>query len=40
MENPEGSRTLERHIRGWEDNTKMDLKGVGWGYELDWSGSA
>jgi len=39
VENPEGNRTLGRLMRGW-DNTKMDLKGVGWGHELDWSGSA
>jgi hypothetical protein len=39
VENPEGNRTLGRPMRGWECNTKMNLKGVGWGHELDWSGS-
>jgi len=28
VENPEGNRTLGRPMRGWECNTKMNLKGV------------
>jgi hypothetical protein len=28
---PEGRRPLGRHKRRWEDNTKMDLREVGWG---------
>jgi hypothetical protein len=28
---PEGRRPLERSIRRWEDNIKMDLREVGWG---------
>jgi hypothetical protein len=28
--NPEGKRTLGRPRRGWMDNIKMDLRGVGW----------
>jgi len=27
---PEGKRPLGRPRRRWEDNIKMDLKGVGW----------
>jgi hypothetical protein len=27
--NPEGKRPLRRPRRGWEDNIKMDLKGIG-----------
>ena len=23
----------------WENNIKIDLQDVGWGHELDWSGS-
>jgi hypothetical protein len=30
---PEGKRPLGRHSRRWEDNIKMDLRGVGGG---DW----
>jgi hypothetical protein len=30
---------LGRSRRRWEDNIKMDLKGTGWGYGLDSSGS-
>jgi hypothetical protein len=33
---PEGRRPLERPRRRWEDNIKMDLRGVGWGA---WTGS-
>jgi hypothetical protein len=28
---PEGRRPLGRPRRGWEDNIKMDLQGLGWG---------
>jgi hypothetical protein len=35
---PEGRRPLERPRRRWEDNTKMDCIGVGWGLGLDSSG--
>jgi hypothetical protein len=31
----EGRRPLEKPRRRWEDNIKMDLKKVGWGY-MDW----
>ena len=30
----EGKRTLGRHRRRWEDNTKMYIQKVGWG--MDW----
>jgi hypothetical protein len=36
---PEGRRPLGRPRRRWEDNIKMDLREVGWGHELDQSGS-
>jgi len=29
MGKPEGKRPLGRHRHRWEDNTKMDLQGVG-----------
>jgi hypothetical protein len=32
---PEGRRPLGRHWRRWEDNTKMNLREVGWA----WTGS-
>jgi hypothetical protein len=32
---PEGRRPLGRPRRRWEDNIKMDIREVGWGYELD-----
>jgi hypothetical protein len=32
---PEGKRPLGRLRSGWEDNIKMDLRGVGWG-GMDW----
>ena len=32
---PEGRKLLGRHRRRWEDNIKMDLEKVGWGYVLD-----
>jgi hypothetical protein len=36
---PEGRRPLGRPRRREEDNIKMDLLEVGWGYGLDQSGS-
>jgi hypothetical protein len=36
---PEGKRPLGRPSRRWEDNIKMDLQDVGWGYGLDRAGS-
>jgi hypothetical protein len=27
---PEGKRTVGRPRRRWEDNVKMDLRGIGW----------
>ena len=32
---PERKRPLERPKHRWEDNTKIDLKEVGWG-DMDW----
>jgi hypothetical protein len=32
---PEGKRLLRRPKRRREDNIKMDLQEVGWGYGLD-----
>jgi hypothetical protein len=32
---PGGRRPLGTPRRGWEDNTKMDLREVGWG-SIDW----
>jgi hypothetical protein len=32
---PEGRRPLGRPRHRWEDNTKMDLREVGWG-GMDW----
>jgi hypothetical protein len=32
---PEGTRPLGRPRRRWEDNTKMDLREVGWG-GMEW----
>jgi hypothetical protein len=32
---PEGRRPLVRPRCRWEDNIKMDLQEVGWGYGLD-----
>jgi hypothetical protein len=32
---PEGRRPLGRPRRRWEDNIKMDLRGIGWG-GMDW----
>jgi hypothetical protein len=31
IRNPEGKRPLGRLRRRWEDNTKMDLRMIGWG---------
>jgi hypothetical protein len=36
---PEGRRPLGRLRRKWEDNIKMILQEVGWGFGLDRSGS-
>jgi hypothetical protein len=36
---PEGNRPLGRHMRRWEDNTKMDLQEVGCG-GIAWIGLA
>jgi hypothetical protein len=35
MGKPEGKRPLGTLRRRWEDNIKMDLRGVGWG-GMDW----
>jgi hypothetical protein len=32
---PEGKSVLVRSRRRWEDNIKIDLQEVGWGYGLD-----
>ena len=32
---PDGRRPLEKPRGRWENNIKMDLKEVGWGYALD-----
>jgi hypothetical protein len=32
---PEGKRPLGRPRRRWEDNNKMDLRGIAWG-GMDW----
>jgi hypothetical protein len=34
-ENPEGKRQLGRYRGRWEDNTRMDLREIGWEY-VDW----
>jgi len=34
----EGKRPLGRPGRSWENSNKMDLREVGWGHGLDWSG--
>jgi hypothetical protein len=31
VEKPQGKRSLGRFRRRWEDNNKMDLRGIGWG---------
>jgi hypothetical protein len=35
VEKPEGKRPLRRPRRRWVDNTKMDLREIGWG-GMDW----
>ena len=35
MGKPEGKGPLGRSRRRWEDNIKIDLQEVGWGYGLD-----
>jgi hypothetical protein len=35
MRRPEGKRALGMRKRRWEDNIKMDLQEVGWGYYLE-----
>jgi hypothetical protein len=35
MGKPEGKRPLGRSKHRWENNIKMDLQEVGWGY-MDW----
>ena len=37
--NPERGRLLGRPRRRWENNIKIELPEVEWGYELDRSGS-
>jgi hypothetical protein len=32
---PEGKRPLGRPRHRWEDNIRMDLRGIGWG-GMDW----
>jgi hypothetical protein len=32
----EGRRPLKRPRSRWEDNIKMDLREVGWGWGTDW----
>jgi hypothetical protein len=39
VEKPEGRRQLGRLRRRWEDNIKMSLREMGWGYGLNRSGS-
>ena len=36
---PQGRRLFGRPRRRWENNIKIDLREVGWGHELDPSGS-
>ena len=36
---PDGNRQLGRSSRRWDDNIKMDLQELGWGYGLDCSSS-
>jgi len=39
MGKPEGKRPRGKPRFRWEDNVKMDLQEVGWGYGLDQAGS-
>jgi hypothetical protein len=39
MGKPAWKRPLERPRRRWEDNIKIDTRGVGWGI-MDWIGLA
>ena len=39
VEKPEGKRPLGRPRRRWEDNSKMDLRELGYG-GMDWIGLA
>jgi len=39
MENHQGRESLGRPGRRWQNNIKVDLKGVVWGCGLDLSGS-
>jgi hypothetical protein len=36
---PEGKRSLGRSRRRWDDNIKMNLQEVGWGFGLDQASS-
>jgi len=36
MGKPEGKRPLGRPRHRWENNIKMDIQEVGWGYGIDW----
>jgi hypothetical protein len=35
LEEPEGKRPLGRPRRRWEDNIRMNLRGIGWG-DMNW----
>ena len=39
VERSEGRSPLGRPRRRWENNIKINLNEVGWGHELNWSGS-
>jgi hypothetical protein len=39
MRKPKGKRSLKIPRRMWEDNTKRDLREIGWG-GMDWIGLA
>jgi hypothetical protein len=39
MGKPEGNRQLRRSGRRWEDNTKMDIRVIGWNCK-DWTNLA
>jgi len=36
VEKPERNRQSVRPRRRWEDNIKMDLQKVGWGWGMNW----